>query len=222
MALPIHVTVAGSYRKHFSAISQARQHFLDHDCVVLRPNTDELAPDNPTDQTRRLVGDPTDEGATAAAQRRAIAGSDILYVVNPGGYVGPSAIAEMGYAYALGVLVTTAEPAYERAAADLVAYTGGVLGALDFVPVDAQELPVLERRLCGSLGRHNIAPWLSAHTDWERATNGEWTTITYQQHILAQHQKGNPWKIVGNSVAAKALLATLGSYGQPAVTVDKI
>lgn len=108
------LTISGSYRKHLPAILAARRVFLDAGIVVLRPRSERIV--SSTDGFVRLEDDNEDARAAALAQRQAIRGSHMVYVVNPGGYVGPSAIAEVGFAAGLGIPVAFSEQPFETAA----------------------------------------------------------------------------------------------------------
>lgn len=108
------LTISGSYRKHLSAILAARRTFLAAGIDVLRPRSERILSD--TDGFVRLEDDLDDARAAALAQRQAIRESHMVYVVNPGGYVGPSAIYEVGVASALGIPVCFSEQPFETAA----------------------------------------------------------------------------------------------------------
>jgi hypothetical protein len=111
--MPVHVTIGGSYRKHFGRIARAADEFRAAGAQVLRPATSDIV--SADDELVRLAGDPEDAIGVELAQFDAIANSTLLYVVNPGGYVGPSAIAQAGLAYGAGVTVVCSEPPFERA-----------------------------------------------------------------------------------------------------------
>lgn len=108
------VTIAGSYRKHLSAILRARDEFIAHGARVLRPVSGGVKAD--AGAFVQLWGDPDDPADAAREQLEAIRASDAVYVVNPGGYIGASAMMEIGYACALGIPVLCAEPPFEAAA----------------------------------------------------------------------------------------------------------
>ena len=135
MARPT-VTISGSYRKHLDRILEAKRRFEELGAVVLRPHTDEVV--GPEGPLVRLEGDPQDTQAVQNAQLAAIAQSDLVYVVNPGGYVGPSATLEVGYARRGETLVVTAEPAFEEAVAAVVDGVGGPEDALQLLDQEQQ------------------------------------------------------------------------------------
>lgn len=108
------LTISGSYRKHLSAILAARRTFLEAGIDVLRPRSERVLSDS--DGFVRLEDDLDDARTAALAQRQAIRGSHMVYVVNPGGYVGPSAIYEVGLASGLGIPVCFSEQPFETAA----------------------------------------------------------------------------------------------------------
>lgn len=217
------VTIAGSYRKHFAAIIEHKHAFESLGAQVLRPASEEIISDS-SSEVVRLAGDPPEASAVAAAQRRAITESDVLYVVNPGGYVGPSAVAEMGYAYALGLLVVCAEPPYERAAAELTAHVGAVAETIDFLPKEALPLPVLLRRLFGALARHNLGPWILGQSQWhwQKQEKG-YRIVNEQEHPLISFTKAEGWVIYdeeAQQIEAQALRALLLQHGQSLTIAD--
>jgi len=105
------VTISGSYHKHLDRILAAREKFLELGVEVLRPRTDEVAAVN--EDVVLLAGDAPEVAAVQDAQLGAIEESDLLYVVNPGGYVGPSATFEVGFARRQKTPVVTSEVAFE-------------------------------------------------------------------------------------------------------------
>jgi len=124
------VTISGSYRKHFDRIVEAKKAFEQLGAVVLRPETDVVSSSD--EELVRLEGDPEDLRAVQEAQLSAIAECDLLYVVNPGGYLGPSATLEVGYAHRAGIPVVTAEAAFEPAVAAVARGSGEPVEALEF------------------------------------------------------------------------------------------
>lgn len=152
------VTIAGSYRKHLSAILRARAEFIAHGARVLRPASDEVLKD--AGAFVQLVGDPADPGEAARQQLGAIRRSDLVYVVNPGGYIGASAMLEIGYACALAIPVVSSEPPFEAAASANVRAVATPHRAVGEVlherlaPADASLLgEVIEGRSPGGRGR---------------------------------------------------------------------
>jgi len=129
MSAPVKVTIAGSYRKHFDRIAEAKRAFEAEGAEVLRPRTEEVAASD--NELVRLEGDPDDLRAVREAQFEAIRAADVLYVVNPGGYLGPSATIEVGYAHRGGIPVITSEPPFEADVAVLVAAVGSPAQAME-------------------------------------------------------------------------------------------
>jgi hypothetical protein len=125
------VTISGSYRKHLDRILVAKRRFEELGATVLRPHTEEIA--DAEASLVRLQGDPDDVREVQSLQLQAIARSDLVYVVNPGGYVGASATLEVGYARRGATIVVTAEPAFEDAVATVVSGIGSPEEALAFV-----------------------------------------------------------------------------------------
>jgi hypothetical protein len=127
------VTISGSYRKHLERILVAKRRFEELGAVVLRPHTEEIV--DSEGALVRLQGDPDDVRAVQLLQLQAIAQSDLVYVVNPGGYVGASATLEVGDARRGGALIVTAEPAFEDAVAAVIGGVGNPEEALALLAV---------------------------------------------------------------------------------------
>jgi len=131
MTSQIKVTISGSYHKHLDRILAAKKQFEDLGVLVLRPHTDEVM------QTEgpvvRLKGDAAEPGLVQAAQLEAIDASNLVYVVNPGGYIGASATLEIGWARRGGITVITAEPAFEEVLFAVVQAVGTPEAALRFL-----------------------------------------------------------------------------------------
>jgi hypothetical protein len=111
MDQPVRVTISGSYNKHLDRILAARERFVELGAEVLRPRTDRVA--EPSPGVVRLEGDPEDASGVHREQLSAIEASDLVYVVNPGGYVGPAATYEVGYAGRASTPVFCAEAPFE-------------------------------------------------------------------------------------------------------------
>jgi hypothetical protein len=122
-ARPATVTIAGSYRKHLDRLLESAERFRGLGADVLRPGTGAVVDEDGEEDFVRLEGDPADAGTVHRRQLDSIDLSELLYVVNPGGYVGPSATANVAWAAKGGKLVVLAEPAYELVVATLA---GGV------------------------------------------------------------------------------------------------
>lgn len=125
----VKVTICGSYRKHLDRIVEAKREFEKLGATVLRPRA-ETPVESADDELVRLEGDPAERRAVRAAQFEAIADSDLVYIVNPGGYVGSSATLEVGYAHRTGTPVVAAEEPFEADVADVVAAVGDPAAAL--------------------------------------------------------------------------------------------
>lgn len=132
------ITIAGSYRKHLDRLLTARAEFQARGAEVLRPHSEVVADDG-EEEFVRLEGDPLDVADVHREQLQAIDESELLYVVNPGGYVGPSATANVAWAAKSGKLVVLQEPAYEMIVAALA----------DGVGDEAYALALLEGRTGG-------------------------------------------------------------------------
>jgi NTP pyrophosphatase (non-canonical NTP hydrolase) len=99
----VHVTVSGSFRRHWAEVTDAIKSFQTLGAQVLSPRSLEQA--RIEDGFIYLKGE---QGQPQDIERNhldAISRSDALYVVSPDGYLGPSAALEIGYALALHVPV---------------------------------------------------------------------------------------------------------------------
>ena len=96
-----HVTLSGSFRKHLDYILEKKSHLERHGTRVLSPRFTE--PKNPGETFVVFGGE---EGLSPLELERhhldSIAQSDALIVCDPSGYVGASAMFEIGYAHSLG------------------------------------------------------------------------------------------------------------------------
>ncbi|MCY3016287.1 MAG: hypothetical protein NT171_16565 [Planctomycetota bacterium] len=100
-------TVSGSFRKHLASIESKILELQFAGFAILSPKTTRVI-----GEERGFVileGDRGSPQTIEQAHLNAIRSSDLLYVVNPGGYVGPSAAMEIGYAAALGVTIFASE-----------------------------------------------------------------------------------------------------------------
>ena len=125
------IVISGSYRKHFERIIDCKIQFEEAGAKVLRPVGKEIL--SQQGNVVRLEGDPETVEGIEAAQLRAIANSDLLYVVNPGGYLGPATTLEIGYAYRAGLPIITSETPYEAALITVISSTGNPALALEFL-----------------------------------------------------------------------------------------
>lgn len=95
------VTISGSFRKHLNEIIKVIEIFESHSCKVLSPS--HLAPKNPGEEFVLFHGEQTtNPKKLETLHLEAIRKSDFLYVVDPEGYVGNSAVMEIGFALAIG------------------------------------------------------------------------------------------------------------------------
>lgn len=214
----LHVTIAGSYSRHLKSILAYRAAFVEAGARVVRPVTSEVV-DEGTNVVR-LAGDPEDAASIASAQRRAVSRSDVLYVVNPGGYVGPSALVEIGYAYALGVIVVASEPAYERAAAQL-AHHATPADVVAAYPRSLLGFDLVERRLLSALSRENLTPWLATGQEWSFRPHEGGFQVLHEAEPFVEFHRTNGWHVhtTTSPAHASALLELLDARGQH-VTVD--
>jgi hypothetical protein len=123
----MNIVLIGSYRKHRDILFQIREEFISHGIKVLRPQTDEVIQ---VEGWVRLAGDPSTPTGVQQEQLRAIDRADAVYVVNPGGYIGPSGMLQCGYAHAQDIPIWFAEPPYESGAQTI---GDGVLSVLQAV-----------------------------------------------------------------------------------------
>lgn len=131
--------VSGSFRRHLDEVSEAVSTLEDLGVRVLSPRSTTAAAT--TDGFVVLSGD---TGTPREIQERhlaAIAAADLLWLVCPRGYVGASALLEVGYASALGVPVFAACPPQERVAAEQVQVAGDLPGLVDKLTVERGQAP---------------------------------------------------------------------------------
>jgi hypothetical protein len=107
-----HVTISGSFRKHLQHILDVKKYLNQQDIYVMSPRFSD--PKNPGEEFVIFEGE---EGATPVELERyhldSITNSDALIVCNPDGYVGASAMIEIGYAHSLGKRVIFIEKPQE-------------------------------------------------------------------------------------------------------------
>ena len=107
------VTISGSFRKFYPEITNAIDVFSEREIEILSPAKSKIVDPNAefvifeSDET-------TDVRELEDRHLDAIRNSDALYIVNPGGYVGNSAILEIGYAIALKIPIYTLEPIEDK------------------------------------------------------------------------------------------------------------
>ena len=111
-------TISGSFRRSLDAIELKMAEFRHAGFTVLSPRN--------THSVGEVTGFILLEGDTGSPKDiqqghlNAIRQSDFLYVVNPGGYIGPSATLEIGYALSLGIPVFCLAPPDESVVCMLV------------------------------------------------------------------------------------------------------
>jgi NTP pyrophosphatase (non-canonical NTP hydrolase) len=110
-AVSLTCTVSGSFRRFLPQISAKITECADQDVAVLSPRSVQALGDQ--GGFVFLKGDRGEPKEIECAHLQAIRKSDFLYVVNPEGYIGPSATMEVGYALALSVPVFSLEPPAE-------------------------------------------------------------------------------------------------------------
>lgn len=140
MSEPAKCSVSGSFRKNLDSINRAIDKFRSNGIQVLSPGAGEAA-----DEEGEFIILEDDEGGPNEIEKRhmkAISESHFLYVVNPGGYVGPSTTGEMGFAYASGVPVFLLEPPEDFIHRFLSSETGlSVENAIERFPEYREDLP---------------------------------------------------------------------------------
>lgn len=101
MKKPIKITISGSFRKHLKAVTQTILEFEKLGVSVLSPKF--IKPKNPGAEFVLFEGEDTDNPRKLEDRHlNAIKQFDALYVVDPDGYVGNSAVMEIGFTLALG------------------------------------------------------------------------------------------------------------------------
>lgn len=103
-----HVTISGSFRKHLNYILKVRKLLVDQGVEVMSPRFSELK--NPGEEFVVFSGE---EGVSPLELERyhlnSISLSDALVVCDPEGYVGASALIEIGHAQSLGKKIVFTE-----------------------------------------------------------------------------------------------------------------
>ena len=103
----ITVVVSGSFRKHLTEIQETIRQFEALGVTVRSPRLSPAV--NPGDDFVLLGSDDIDD--PSVLERRhlgAIVGADLLYICNPGGYIGLTVAMEIGWAKAHGAGVIAA------------------------------------------------------------------------------------------------------------------
>jgi NTP pyrophosphatase (non-canonical NTP hydrolase) len=104
-------TISGSFRRFLPQISAKMQECAEQEVAVLSPRSSEATGEEAG--FIYLKGNQGEPKKIESSHLQAIRKSDFLYIVNPGGYIGPSATMEVGYALALSVPVFSLEPPTE-------------------------------------------------------------------------------------------------------------
>ncbi len=98
-ATVVYVTLSGSLHRHTAAIVKTAAEFVSGGGVILSPRSTEVQRED-EEGFVYLSGDRGEAWEIERAHLAAIGRSDVLYVVNPGGYLGLSTAMEVGYALA--------------------------------------------------------------------------------------------------------------------------
>ena len=119
------IVISGSFRKHLAEIGQARENFQKAGAEVLAPLTQEAV--HSVGDFVFLATDDLEQSPDVIEEEfmANIRKTDILYVVNIGGYVGQSAATEIGVALMASIPVVVAEK--------IAYFSGGI-------PKEAQDL----------------------------------------------------------------------------------
>lgn len=104
-------TISGSFRRALNAVGEKLVELRKMGFTVLSPRTTQAV--GKVEGFLLLEGDEGSPKDIEQGHLSAIRRSDFLYVVNPGGYIGPSATLEIGYALALGIPVYCLTPPSE-------------------------------------------------------------------------------------------------------------
>lgn len=107
-AARIRVTVSGSFTKHWNEIQVVVKEFEKLGAEVLSPRNG--PPLREEDGFVYLRGDVGTADTIEKRHLSAIQQSDLLYIVNPGRYLGNSAALEIGYAFAWHTSIWSSEP----------------------------------------------------------------------------------------------------------------
>lgn len=144
----VRVTVSGSFRKHWHDIDAVRIELVERGAEVISPvNGPPVLENEGFVFLRSDIGTPGDlEREHLSAIRR----SDLLYIVNPEGYLGNSVALEIGYALAWDVPIWSSETFVDSPQRELVR-AGSIADALEVVGQRMQEIPLDEEASLASL-----------------------------------------------------------------------
>ncbi len=133
------VAISGSFRKHWNQIEGARKEFTEEGARVLSPVNG--PPELEKEGFAFLRADVGSPAELEARHLSAIQRSDLLYVVNPAGYLGSSVALEIGYALAWDVPIWSSEPFTESPHSELVrsGTIGDALRAIGLPPISLPE-----------------------------------------------------------------------------------
>ena len=140
-ARPARVTISGSFTKHWKEIHSVVEQFRELNAEVMSPTNGP-----PVREEDGFVYLREDVGSPDTLERRhlqAIRKSDLLYIVNPNGYLGSSVALEIGYALAWRTAMWSLE-AFKDTPHRLLVEHGAVAQALNSVS--------------GQIGAENVPP----------------------------------------------------------------
>ena len=147
----VRATVSGSFRRHLGEVANVIAALSAGGAEVLSPRS--TTPAGQEDDFVLLEGDEGTPAYLESAHLAAIDQSDLLYVVDPDGYVGASVSVEIGYALGRGVPIFASERPRDGVFAPLVQVAApreaieAVRGAHNAVPPLGLALPALQRWL---------------------------------------------------------------------------
>jgi NTP pyrophosphatase (non-canonical NTP hydrolase) len=132
-------TISGSFRRFMPEIQLAMAELRQNDVKVLSP-----AEGPPMYETNGFVVLEGDRGVPQEIEERhldAVRRSDFVYVVNPSGYIGPSATLEIGYAFALGIPVFSSHSANEFALSLAISSSGAISEIVSRIKKASRSIP---------------------------------------------------------------------------------
>jgi NTP pyrophosphatase (non-canonical NTP hydrolase) len=126
----VQVTVSGSFTKHWEQVQATVSEFERQGAEVLSPRNGP-----PIREDEGFIYLREDIGSADAIERRhlhAIQRSDLLYIVNPEGYLGTSVALEMGYALAWNTPIWSTT-GFSDSPHNLLVRSGGVVQAIEAI-----------------------------------------------------------------------------------------